>query len=178
MGSYKNENRKGSLADLVSNGFSELQSLAEECREIVDNASEGLQQTQRIQTFESTADALESLSEPDVPDACSDIEVEYTEMVQKRKGRGTSRSTRCSNAVSMLSGCVSALEQHISDLNDKKNEIEEMNEAEIKKQKDDNPDFKDAEEIDNDISEAESLKDELDSAVSEAENCEFPGMYG
>ncbi len=177
MGSYKSEERTGTVSS-VADAIAELQALGEECREIVDNASEGLQQTQRIQTFEETASTLESISEPSIPDCVSDLEISYTESVQKRKGRGVSRATRCSNACAILSGAVSALEQFIEDQNTAKDEIEEMNEAEIKKKKDDNPDFKDADEIENDITEAETCKEEIESAMSEAENCEFPGMYG
>jgi hypothetical protein len=87
-----------------------LEELASECREIVDNASEGLAQTQRIQTLEQTASSLENLSEPSVPEKFVEIQVKYD---WATKSRGVSRAVRCSNAVSALQAVVGACEERL-----------------------------------------------------------------
>lgn len=101
---YKMQQSEATIADAVSNAFSDLSSLAEECREIVDNAPPGLDQSQRIQTFDETAGQLESLNEPDVPEKFGDEKVTYVEQINKR--RGPSRAVRCSNAVARLQAVV------------------------------------------------------------------------
>ncbi len=65
--SYKFVERFSNIEDAAADFYNEVQELAGECREIVDNASEGLAQTDRIQTFESTADTLENISEENIP---------------------------------------------------------------------------------------------------------------
>ena len=57
MASYKYVNCTGTVSS-IEDAFAELQSLGEEAREIVDNAPEGLNQTDRINTFEDTASTL------------------------------------------------------------------------------------------------------------------------
>lgn len=133
MASVRFKPRTARLVDLVNEAFSELENLTEECREIVDNASEGLRQTQRIQTFEQTADTLENLREPDVDESLEDIQVTYSSMESSRKGRGLSRANRCSEAVNSLNAVVEALEQlpETDETSNLKNELEEAaNEAE------------------------------------------------
>lgn len=110
---YKMVTCSNSVRSLIADGVSQLEELASECREMVDNASEGLAETQRIQTFGETADALEGISEPDMPDELDtvlDTVVAFSESVPTRKGRGTSRSVQRDNAVSMLSAAVEALQ--------------------------------------------------------------------
>lgn len=112
------------VADAVSAAFSDLQSLGEEIREVVDNASEGLSQTQRIQTLDETAGTLENLGdEPDVPESLKDVKVKYHEAQSTRKGRGLSRSNRCSNACAMLRAVEEALSESDYDDNDDAQEL-------------------------------------------------------
>jgi hypothetical protein len=108
-GKPKTETVTQSLHDAVSAAFSELTGLAEECRDIVDNASDGLKQTGRIQTFESTADTLERLDEPTVSPEFADIKVTYTLDLPKRRDRGLSRASRASNACTIINACINAL---------------------------------------------------------------------
>lgn len=147
---YKSKLISGTVSD-ISGAISDLESLAEECREIVDNASEGLSETQRIKTFGETADALENVQEPEIPGCIAETCIDYTEMVPSRKGRGTSRSTRRDNAVSLLESARDAAQEFLD---------EEEN----------------AEHADRD--EVQTFIDEVENIVSEVEGCEFPGMYG
>lgn len=154
---YKSVQCTGTVSS-ISDAFSELTSLGEEAREIVDNAPEGLNQTDRIQTFEATADALENLTEPDVPACIADLPVTYFESVPTRKRQGTSRATRCSNAIGIISAVRDVADEwvneHVGEDGEPKEGFEDDVEAVIQ--------F---------VSECEEME-------SEAEGCEFPGMFG
>ena len=151
------------IADGISQAFSEIEELGSSMREWFDNCNENLQQSDKMQTVEQTADTLEGLSEPDLPDWLTPeqsdegprfdhVEANITPLAYSRR----SRATRCSDTASLLQNIV-----------DRLNEIEEEEEA--KKEKDKNQDK---------IDEIGSLRDELENAISELEGCEFPGMYG
>jgi hypothetical protein len=147
---YKPSKCAGTVSS-ITDAVSELESLAEECREIVDNSGEKLAETQRIQTFSETADTLEGISEPSIPDVISGDGISYIEMVPSRKGRGTSRSTRRDNAVNVLQAALDAAEDFLDD-----EENEEHDER----------------------SDVEMFVSEVQDIIDNAEGCEFPGMYG
>lgn len=150
MGSYKNRSTDSTVS-AISDAISDLTSLGEECREIVDNASENLQQTSRIQTFDETASALEGLSEPDVPEVVAELPITYTEQISTRKGRGESRAVRCANSVAVLQAAQEAVAMWLEDEENEKHE---------------------------DRDDVEQLANDLEEIIGEAEGCEFPGMYG
>jgi hypothetical protein len=129
------------LGDAVGKAFTDLADLAIECREVVDNAPPGISETQRIQTFDETANTLESLEEPDVSAELAKIKISLPIGRMPR-----SRGDRQGVALNIIAVCVEALDN--IDENDPR------------------------------LEEAASLRDELENASSEAENCEFPGMYG
>ena len=156
-----------STVSSVDDAFSALEELGSECREIVDNASEGLQQTSRIQTFDETAGTLEGLSQPDVPSCIADLGITYSEQTSKR---GLGRARRCQNAVSILQAAADAAQAWL----DERPEIDEL-------ESDPNPEGEEGEEKDytnEDRDEVETFISDLESLISDAENCEFPGMYG
>lgn len=171
MPAYKSVARQGTVSS-VEDSFNTLEELGNECREIVDNASEGLQQTQRIQTFEETASTLEGLSCPDVPTCIADLAIEYTESVPTRKRQSPSRYTRCQNEVAVLTAAKDAAETWLEE----HPEIDE-DEAEEHDAKVHEGSVEDGYTND-DRSEVEQFISELDDAISNAEGCEFPGMYG
>lgn len=148
--SYKMSTCTGTVSS-VCDAYSALEELGSECREVADNASEGLSQTQRIQTFDETAGVLENLSEPDVPECVQDLAINYSEEVPRSKRRAPSRAVRCANAASVLTAAAEALEEWLDD------------EA--------NAEHEDRDEV-------ESLRDQLQNDAGEVEGCEFPGMYG
>lgn len=96
------------LASVVAGAFSEIEELASECRGVVENAPAGLDGTDRIQTFDSTAEILESLSPPAVAEALRALRCSYT-TTKPRKGRGLSRAARCGDAIGMLQAVVDVL---------------------------------------------------------------------
>ena len=150
MGSYKSRTTESTVS-AISDAISDLTSLGEECREIVDNAEGGLRETQRIQTFDETASALENLSEPDVPEVVAELSITYSEQVSTRKGRGESRAVRCSNSVAVLQAAQEAVSVWLED---------------------------DANEEHADRDDVEQLANDLEEIIGEAESCEFPGMFG
>jgi hypothetical protein len=98
-----------SLAEAIHSGFDDWGELAEECRELVDNAPPGISETQRIQTFDETASVLEGLEEPKVADELADIKVSFP--VYKAR----SRAARCCNARDAIEVCIEALALHEGD---------------------------------------------------------------
>jgi hypothetical protein len=142
--------RTVSLADAVSEAFSEISSLAEEMREWADNMEEKFSATQKYETVSETADTLENISEVEVDTELSAVTVTLQDPKPQR--RGYSRADRCAQACDILDACVSALEDYAS--TDDTNRTDAQAEA------------------------ADELRNELDSAKSDAEGVEFPGMYG
>lgn len=151
------------VADAVSSALSEIQTLAEECREIVDNAGDGgLSQTSRIQTFDQTASDLESCEEPDVPECVS--ELRFQASLEKEPKRGLSRARRCGNAVVLLQGAMEAVETFIAEKEDEQSTREAQDNSE--------------DTLQEQIDETTQFKDELESIIGYAEGAEFPGMFG
>jgi len=144
---------KATIADAISFAHGELQSLAEEVREVVDNASgTPREHTQRIQTLDETASQLEGIDEPSVGDELGKLEVEYHEALPRSRRKGLSRADRRDNA-------TGALDSVIQLLNEQKDDFEEKH-----------PDA--------DASYYDSLIDDLERMKDDAEAVEFPGMYG
>lgn len=154
---YKSVAVDGSISS-VSNAFDIIEELAGECREIVDNASEGLSETQRIQTFSETADNLENVSSVDAPECISEHGMSYHEQVNTNKSRGPSRAVRLENAVSILGTAVELARSLIED-----DEFKATIEADK------------WEEVEGEITE---FADEVEEVINTIEGCEFPGMYG
>jgi hypothetical protein len=98
--------RTDKIASSIGDAFGDLEELAGECREVVDNAEGGLRETQRIQTLEASADELGALEVPDVPAALAELPVTYS--LPKR--RYVSRVARATDAGTILYACVDALE--------------------------------------------------------------------
>lgn len=92
------------LGDVVAGAFEGLQELASECREVVDNAPDGLNQTQRIQTLDETAGVLEELNEPAVPATLAEIKVKL-----HKQRRPRSRGDRRDIALDNIAVCIEAL---------------------------------------------------------------------
>lgn len=159
MGSYKNVTTETNVS-AVEDAISDLEELGNECREIVDNASDGLKETSRIQTFDETAGTLEGISAPDIPECVADLTMTVTTQQSTRKGRGESRAVRCSNAVSVLQAASEAAQQWLDE--NEAAPAEGVSTAEHHALRDEVVDF---------IA-------EVDDIISDAESCEFPGMYG
>ncbi len=146
-----------SIADAISGGYGDLTELRDEVRDIVDNAPEGLADSQRIQTLGETADELDNYadSEPDVPsegiyESLKDAPAHWTE--NRLKSRSRSRATRRDEAVTMLQAAVDGIQQWMDD------QVEAKADA--------------------DVSDAQQLMGDVQEAIDSAEGVEFPGMFG
>ena len=147
---YKSVTYTTTVDAAISDAFSALDELGSECREIADNASEGLSQTQRIQTLGETADTLEGLSAvDDIPEAVKELPVSYPAAEPTRKRQSPSRAVRCGNAVTMLQAGIDTLTEWIEN----------------------NPEHESVDDV-------QGVIDEVEQAIGEAEGCEFPGMFG
>jgi hypothetical protein len=93
------------LEQALADAFEDLSGLGEECQEVVDNAAPGLDQTQRIQTLDETANALGSLEQPDVPSELEGLLVKYFPLTKSRQ----SRADRCGAACAIIEACIEAL---------------------------------------------------------------------
>jgi hypothetical protein len=185
---YKYEQREGTCST-VEDAKSDLDDLASECREIVDNASEGLSQTERIQTFESTADTLENVSDISVPECLSDIPIHYTEAVNVNKRKGPSRAKRAENIASIYRAAAQAAQEALDEASPTWTDwaeyeaFEALSDAE-KDERRAEPEFEEPAGMnepdikEEDESDIESFISDCESAADEIEGCEFPGMYG
>lgn len=148
---------------LVENAYGEIESLASEARDIAENLEAGnLGQTQRCQTFSETADVLEGLSIPDLPDAFDEVEIVRLPTIAKSTGR----AHRLSEAVSDMQLACDEVE---SWLEGKKEEIEVAS---------DNGEEEKELEDELDAGTIEEALEEVRGHADEAEGVEFPGMYG
>lgn len=90
--------------------FLEIDELKDEMGQIVDNMS-GMEHLPKYETAENAQQELEQHCEaPDVPEALKDKTIKtLSEMVPTRKGRGTGRSMRLSNATSIIQDVIEFL---------------------------------------------------------------------
>jgi hypothetical protein len=93
------------VAEAIDFALTDLEGLASECREKVENAPESLQYSERIVALSASADALEDVERPEFADALGIIPVKCA--LPKR--RYLSRAARASDASSLLEACVKAL---------------------------------------------------------------------
>jgi len=149
VSAYKLVECKGSV-ESISDAFSELESLAEEMREIADNMEDGgMGHMPKAEAAGEAADTLEGLTEPEVPSCLEGRDTSWHESVNRRKGRGPSRAVRCSNACAVFRAAADSAMEWAESCDDE--------------------DEKQA---------AEEFADECNAVADEAEGVEFPGMYG
>jgi hypothetical protein len=173
----------GTVGEFMGNGWSEITSLGEEFREIVDNAPDNLKENDVNSRREETASAVEGLSEPSVDSSILE-ELDCSTQIDLGKtyrGRQTqSRACRASNAAGYFRGAAEALQEWL-DANDElpdedgspadkkayKERVEELEKESI-----DPDDYAKARgEVEGLISELEEIADEIDGM-------DWPGMFG
>ena len=138
--------------------YSDIDGLAEEAREVVESAPESLKSAARIQTMSDSADTLERIELPYIPDDAPDIKIKVKLHRPKRKADNTSRATRCENAALVADAGISAIEGWIA----------EMKEAEGERSDDERAK----------IDEWQTFVDAVREHIAETESVEFPGMRG
>ena len=133
----------------VSAAFGELESLAEEMRSWYDNMPESFQNAERGERVGEAADTLEQIQAPELPKLLEERDIVEVSMYPVRKR--ASRADRRDWAVGLLDQAASMIRTLAEEL-----EKEEGTEDDT----------------------LEGIADEIESAKDEAEQVEFPSMYG
>lgn len=158
-------------ASALDNARSILEELGEELQNWLDGLPENLQSSNKASDLEEAISQLESAvsSIEDCPTCAELLEVHYSESTKRKK----SRSDRCADACSILSGCADAAREKVSALEDVKGVDPAETDPEVLAKA-----AKELAQRENDISELESWADACESAQQEAEGVTFPGMFG
>lgn len=159
---------KGSVIGAVEQALSTLSELRDEFREMVDNAPESLQSTERHQTREQTADTLDNFVDegaPDLPDGVGDLGCEWIENQHPK----ASRRARCANAIAALESARDVVQEWI----DEHKDGESVPETADSDEDDSEIDMS----LEEKVSEAEQFVETLEGWIGEAESCEWPGMF-
>ena len=155
MSKAKFKERELTIEDAISEAYGELEALAGEMRDAFDNTPESLQDSSVGSARGEAADALENISEPTVPDELKGdkFKVKWqVRILSPSASRKQSRASRRDEVVLMLTVVteyLGAIEEGSSG-----NYTDEEKQA------------------------ASDLVTEVDQMIDEAENVEFPGMYG
>lgn len=128
--------------------------MGSELRDWYDNLPEGLQQADKGSTLDESANTLEGLSEPTIPDIAAQINVVIIQGLDV-----SSRSQRSAEAV----GAMQEVRDHLDDV---------VNAGHFL-----NADGSNTELDDDEKRELTDFMDELDNVIGEAEGVEYPGMY-
>jgi hypothetical protein len=172
------------VESVIGSAWEEITGLGEEFREIYDNQSENLQNTDLNQTRLATAEAVEGLSEPSVSSSIlAELDVTYTvDNGRVYRGRqNQSRACRASNAAAGFRAAAEAIEAWLGE----HEELEDLEESDVsslraradalEKLENEGIDPSDYEEARN---EAEELAGQLNEIADEIEGMEWPGMFG
>jgi hypothetical protein len=157
---YKFQEVETTIGAAVPDAFSMFEELATEMRETADNMEgANMGHMQKCEDAGTAADELENHTELDVPSHIANVKMKYTEMVNKKKRRGPSRSVRLSNAQAMMQSARDAA-QAFADAADAN-----------------------AEDLDNLPPDQEGTREEVLQFIADLdEHCEFdvefPGMFG
>jgi hypothetical protein len=109
---YKSVKLKATIGSIVADAYSDIETLAEEMREQVDNM-EGTpaENLPKFEVVSEAADTLENVNTtPDVPSHIEAREIEYFYSVNKNKRQGPSRVVRLSNACEALRQIIEHLD--------------------------------------------------------------------
>ena len=177
---YKSVAQRGSMSS-IDDAFNALTELGDDVQSIVDNAPEGLNQSERIQTLEETASTIQGFDLPDVPESLTDEEFTYSESVPTRKGRQPSRAVQASNAAAVFRAAAERAQEVLDNSREKWEAWDEwegldLDEQEARREKDEEPEEPQVKQ--DDEADVETFISELEDLASEAENLQFPGMMG
>lgn len=178
----KTSTHVSSVGAIIEDAYNDIQELGNEFREIVDNAPENLQNNDINTQRAETADACESLDQPEVRSMIlADLEVSYTiDNGKVYRGRQTqSRACRAGNYAGMFRAAADAVaewdtnNEDIPEYDPDKTEEEQSEEYKEWEAKGfDKEDYELARE------EASDLADSLNEVADEIEGMNWPGMFG
>lgn len=155
----QNEKFTTSVNTLVIDAFGEAEILGDEMQSWYDNLSEGLQQTDKANSVQEAADAMQGRTLPDLPDITEHIKTVY--LPSKNV---TSRGDRAAELAAQLHRAAEVIESWLDD-----QQFDEDGNGKI---------TIDGKEYAFEKEELETLASECEDAAQEFEGVEFPGMYG
>lgn len=144
--------------DVMSEAYSEFETLAGELRDWYDNLPESFQNGEKGEILSASADTLEDLQSPSDPTGLNRISVYCPPNYDAE-----SRSDRCGEAADMLNRVADAIEEFVE-------EWRNPEDGQV-------PKVEDGEEPP-DLDGLEDIISELRDHASQAGDVEFPGMYG
>ena len=100
------------VADAISTGFSMLEELGNELREVCDNTPENLQGSDKYSARDEAASTLEGLNEPEAGEVLGAVEVKFELAPPKRN---QSRSSRRDEAVRYLQEALDVLQAKVDE---------------------------------------------------------------
>lgn len=153
--------RGSSADDVISSAKSTVEELAQEMRSWADSLEEKFSQTEKYSTVSETADNLEGIDWPEVPESLSDLGVQWSET---KSGKRPSRRKRCESVVDSLRGLYEALES-------RRDELQEQ----IDLRSEDETDEEEPEALQDACTE---LMESVEVVIDTLESCEFPGAFG
>jgi predicted nuclease with TOPRIM domain len=176
----------GTVGEFVSDGWSEISSLGEEFREICDNTSDNLQNTDLYSRRDETASAVEGLNEPSISSTILE-ELDCSTRIDLGKtyrGRQTqSRACRASNAAAYIRAASEAVQEWL-DEHDELPDADSSDPASLKARAEkieelqtENENFN-VDDYEQARSEADSLAGELSELADEIDGMDWPGMFG
>ena len=190
----------------VSEAINNAEGLRDELQDWHDNLPENLQSGEKADNLQTAIDALESVSQPDVPECIATDTIEYLSAPPR-----ASRANRLAECQSMMSAAADHAREEAEKLDalkydakgrlivtepteeeDDEDDEEPTPRAHAKDGRDDDDD--DDDESDDDLdaegrplteekrdelkTELEAFADECENVVSEWDSVEFPGMFG
>lgn len=147
---YKTEQHECKLGSLVEDSFGELENLSDEMRNWFDSLPEGLQNGDKGQLINETAEALERVSDVEAPSCIAELAVMYSEQRNTDKRRPRSRQVRFDDAIGWLRNCIEAARDWAEDTTHPATQ-----------------DHRDA---------AMGFADEVQQEIDDVDSCEFPAM--
>jgi hypothetical protein len=164
----RNKHFTTNVSDLISDAFSEIESLGSEMRDWYDGMPENFQNGDKGSAVNDAADALESMESPSVESTGVSQILERITVVHLPGLNVSSRSDRAIDAADMLRTASEAIDEWVSEnMNDKESnktiEFEEDGEKVS---------------ITVDFESLTTLSSEAMTAAEDLEGVEFPGMYG
>jgi len=120
-GKPKGKKRKneieGTIHQIISDAMAEIEMVKEELQDWLDGMPENLQQSMKAEELQEAIDGLESVIEPEVPEALAETRVRWTTR------KVSSRNGRLAEVINMLEAVVEAIRE---EYNEFKSEVEEM----------------------------------------------------
>jgi hypothetical protein len=156
----KTTTQAGTIADAISAGFGELQSLRDEMGDWKDNLEEKLSHTEKYSRVEECHSNLDEIAEAE--DECvpqdenySQGPVTWPEQKKSSKKSPYPRWLRLSNATAALGSAKDAIESIVESFDEEMSDEEEEAKADL-----------------------QANIDKLEEVISIADSVDFPGMYG